>query len=68
MNPVTNRPTDELPDGFAMALAQNEPAMMAFAGLDAMAREEMIARAKAAKSKAEMREIVGLIGGNPPII
>ena len=52
----------ELPIGFAMALAQNGPAMAAFAGMDALAREELIARARAAKSKAEMRQIVSSLG------
>ncbi len=61
-------PTEDLPIGFSMALAQNGPAMMAFAGLDQVAREEIIARARAAHSKAEMREIVANIGGNPPIV
>ena len=43
----------DLPVGFTMALAQNGPAMAAFAGMDALAREELIARARAAKSKAD---------------
>lgn len=42
----------DLPIGFSMALAQNGPAMAAFAGMDTLAREELIARARAAKSKA----------------
>ncbi|MGM9652367.1 MAG: hypothetical protein ACI3XP_01880 [Eubacteriales bacterium] len=61
-------PADELPIGFAMALAQNGPAMAAFAGLDAVAREELVTRARLAKSKADMRELVGSIGGNPPLV
>ena len=52
----------DLPVGFTMALAQNGPAMAAFAGMDALAREELIARARAAKSKAEMRQIVSSLG------
>ncbi len=63
-----NDPTADLPIGFSMALAQNGPAMTAFAGLDQAAREEIVARARAATSKAEMREIVANIGGNPPLV
>ncbi len=61
-------PESDLPIGFAMALAQNGPAMAAFAGLDELAKEQLIARAKAAQSKADMREIVGSIGGYPPLL
>ena len=57
----------ELPIGFSMALAQNGPAMASFAGMDQLAREEIIARARAAKSKAEMRQIVSSIGGASPL-
>ena len=63
-----NRPDDGMPLGFSMALAQNGPAMSAFAALDQIAREEIIARAKMARSKAEMREIVSSIAGNPPLV
>ena len=62
------RGMEDMPVGFTMALAQNGPAMMAFAGLDEIAREAVIARARAARSKADMREIVANIGGNPPLI
>lgn len=61
-------PAGDLPLGFSMALAQNGPAMTAFAALDQIAREEIIARAKMARSKAEMREIVSSIAGNPPLV
>lgn len=61
MNSKKNAPAD-LPIGFSMALAQNGPAMAAFAGMDQLAREELIARARAAKSKAEMRQIVSDLG------
>ena len=63
-----HRPDDGMPLGFSMALAQNGPAMTAFAALDQIAREEIVARAKMARSKAEMREIVSSIAGNPPLI
>ena len=62
------RGMEDLPIGFTMALAQNGPAMMACAGLDEVAREAVVARAKAARSKADMREIVSSIGGNPPLV
>ena len=62
------RGMEDLPVGFTMALAQNGPAMMAFAGLDEVAREAVVARAKAARSKSDMREIVANIGGNPPLV
>ncbi|MBQ8748037.1 MAG: hypothetical protein IJZ08_09270 [Clostridia bacterium] len=57
----------ELPIGFAMALAQNGPAMAAFAGLDELAQEKLIARAKQAQSKADMRDIIQSIGGPPSL-
>ena len=62
------RGMEDLPVGFTMALAQNGPAMMAFAGLDEIAREAIVAQARAARSKADMREIVSSIGGNPPLL
>lgn len=62
------RGMEDLPVGFTMALAQNGPAMMAFAGLDEIAREAVVAQARAARSKADMREIVANIGGNPPLV
>ena len=58
----TIQPVGELPIGFTMALAQNGPAMMAFAGLDDAARQEIVDRARSAKSKSDMREIVSSIG------
>ena len=62
-----NSPADELPLGFSMALAQNGPAMANFAGLDQLQREEIISRARAAKSKAEMRSIVAELSENPSV-
>ena len=55
-------PAKDLPIGFTMALAQNGPAMMAFAGLDEAARQEIVARARSARSKSDMRDIVSSIG------
>jgi len=51
----------DLPIGFSMALAQNGPAMTAFAGMEQTAREEIIARARQARSRADMRQIVSSI-------
>ena len=60
-------PAGDLPIGFTMALAQNGPAMMAFAGLDDAARQEIVARARSARSKSDMRNIVSSISENPKI-
>ena len=65
--PKRTSPADELPIGFSMALAQNGPAMANFAGLDQLQREELISRARAAKSKAEMRAIVADLGEKPSV-
>lgn len=59
---------DDMPVGFSMALMQNGPAMTAFAGLDEVSREAVLARARSAQSKAEMRQIVAGIGGDPPLL
>lgn len=61
------RASEELPIGFTMALAQNGPAMMAFAGLDEVARREIVDRARSARSKSDMRNIVSSIGENTQI-
>ena len=61
------RASEELPIGFTMALAQNGPAMMAFAGLEEAARREIVERARSAKSKSDMRDIVSSIGENKKI-
>jgi hypothetical protein len=41
--------------------------MMAFAGLDDVARREIVARARSAKSKSDMRNIVSSISENAKI-
>lgn len=58
----------DLPAGFTAALLQNGPAMSAFAGLDEAAREALIARARAARSQADMKEILSSLSGNPPLL
>ena len=63
----TIQPVGELPVGFTMALAQNGPAMMAFASLDEVARREIVDRARSAKSKSDMRNIVSSISENAKI-
>lgn len=51
-------PMSGLPMGFGMALAMNEPAMRAYAGLTETEREHIIMRCKDARTKEEMRQIV----------
>lgn len=48
----------ELPMGFGMALAMNEPAMKSYAGLTESEKEHLILRCKDAKTKEEMQRIV----------
>lgn len=47
-----------LPLGFGMALAMNEPAMKAYAGLTESEKEKILMRCRDARSKEEMRRIV----------
>lgn len=49
---------DELPLGFGMALAMNEPAMQGYAGLTEAEKEQIILRCKDVKTKREMQKIV----------
>lgn len=56
--PMEGFPFTELPLGFGMALAMNEPAMRGYAGLSESDKEQIIMQCKDAKSKDEMREIV----------
>lgn len=56
--PMEGFPFTELPLGFGMALAMNEPAMESYAGMTESEKEQVIMRCRDAKSKAEMREIV----------
>lgn len=59
-------PFTELPLGFGMALAMNEPAMRGYAGLTETEKEHLILRCKDARSKEEMEKIVNSLapGGN----
>lgn len=56
----------DIPLGFGMALAMNEPAMRGYAGLSETEKEHIILRCKDAKSKDEMQRIVDSLapGGN----
>ena len=49
---------DNLPIGFVMALAENEPAMRRFAGLADDTRQQVIAQARQASSREEMQAVV----------
>lgn len=48
----------ELPMGFGMALAMNEPAMKGYAGLTESEKEDLILRCRDAKTKEDMQRIV----------
>lgn len=49
---------NEMPVGFAMALAQNPEAMQKFATLSEDKKQEIIARTHSVKSKEEMHQYV----------
>ena len=51
-------PLSSLPLGFGMALAVNERAMQAYAGLTESEKEHIIMKCKDATSKEEMRRLV----------
>ena len=57
----------ELPVGFAMALAMNEPAMKKFESLSPAEKESIIQQTHSAKSRQEMQQLVTSIaaGGEP---
>lgn len=48
----------ELPLGFGMALAMNEPALQEYAALTEAEKEELILRCKDVQTKDEMQRIV----------
>lgn len=55
----------KLPVGFAMALAQNTPALERFGQMSQSQRQTYIDRAKSARSDREMEQIVsGIVSGN----
>lgn len=49
---------ERLPVGFAMALAQNQPAMEHFASMPAEEKRQIVDRAHHVHDKHEVREIV----------
>jgi len=54
-----------LPVGFGMALAQNAPAMRAFASMSEAEQQAVLDRTKQVRSKNEMRQLVDdLANGN----
>ncbi len=56
--PGLNANGTSLPIGFTMALAMNEKAMNRYSGMTEAQKEEIILRAKDAKSKKEMERLV----------
>ena len=51
----------QVPIGFGMALAQNEKAVNAYAMMTREQKSEILAKAHAARSQAEMQQIVSSI-------
>lgn len=56
--PYDDATLGQLPMGFGMALAMNEPAMRGYAGLTEAQKEEIIMRCKDVKTKDQMQQIV----------
>lgn len=56
--PYNDATLSDLPMGFGMALAMNEPAMRGYAGLTEAQKEEIIMRCKDVKTKRQMQQIV----------
>lgn len=56
--PYDDATLGQLPMGFGMALAMNEPAMRGYAGLTEAQKEEIIMRCKDVKTKEQMQQIV----------
>lgn len=56
-------PENQLPEGFAMALAQDPSAMDAFGRLSGQEKSHYADRAHQVSSKAEMRALVAELGG-----
>lgn len=55
-----------VPLGFGMALAQNPDAMDVFSGLTQAQREQVLAKSRRIRSKAEMRSYVNSLVGLDP--
>ena len=56
--PYNDATLADLPMGFGMALAMNEPALRGYAGLTEAQKEEIIMRCKDVKTKKQMQQIV----------
>ena len=55
-------PINQLPEGFAMALAQDSAALAAFGRLPGQEKAHYVERAHQVSSKSEMRAIVSELG------
>lgn len=55
----------EVPEGLAMALAQNLDAMGKFAGMSKQEQDSFIDRSQMVKSKSEMERLVSSLDENP---
>ena len=53
----------KLPVGFGMALAQNAPAMRAFASMSEAEQQAVLEQTKQVRSKNEMRQLVDRLAG-----
>ncbi len=49
---------EELPIGFGLSLAMNEPAMERFSGMTEQKKEALVERSKTVSSKGEMEQLV----------
>ncbi len=56
---------DAIPVGFGMGLAQNISAMKHFSGMTEAEKEEILNRARDAKSKEEMEELISSLNPLP---
>lgn len=54
---------NDMPVGFGMALAQNMAAMERYSGLTEAKKEELLNRARDAKSKSDMDSIIAKLNG-----
>lgn len=55
----------KVPIGFGMALAQNETAMAAYAGMGAEQKQAVLNKARGARSEQEMQQIVDTLANSP---
>ncbi len=64
---ITPDPYEELPEGLAMAFAQDTDALVRFTNLTTEAQDEIIRRARNVKTRSEMRRLVSSIENGPTI-